>query len=628
VTSVPQVGRPSGDAAVATPLLDVRDLQIESRIGGELRTIVSGLHLTVAPGETVGIVGESGSGKSMTARAVIRLLPHGLSATGEVLYGGRNLLELSEREMTRIRGAELGLVFQDPYTMLSPLRKCGRHIDEMLEGNGGRLSRRARREEAVRRLAEVGISDPRVADRYPFQLSGGMRQRVGIAAALARDPRLLIADEPSTALDVTTQKEILALIRRLQESRGMGLVLITHDLRVAFSMCDRLYVLYAGSLLEIGAAAGIEAEPLHPYTLGLLLSEPPGDRRLSELVAISGSVPSFDEVAQSCPFASRCAWAAPRCSEGPVALAEAEPERLSSCIRIPEIRQDMLETRQEAQRRTHIEVAARTAEPLVSVEQLVKTFEVGDAEVQALSGVSIEVGAEESVGLVGESGSGKTTLARCLLGLETPTSGEITIGGSRASDYGAMPDEDRARVRGTIQMIFQDPYSSLNPVRTVGSTLKEALAVQTGKEGGLDRRVGELLERVGLPAGYAARKPIALSGGERQRVAIARALAVSPKVIVCDEPVSALDVSVQAQILNLFKSLRSDFGMSYLFITHDLAVVRQVVERIYVLYRGEVVEAGQVDDVLNNPKHPYTSRLLDSVPRSEADWLKTEVNSR
>ena len=620
-----QVGEPPVREEVAS-LLEVRDLTIQSRIGGQVRTIVSGLDLGVASGETIGIVGESGSGKSMTARAIIRLLPPGLAATGEVRYGGKNLLDLSERAMTRLRGTELGLVFQDPYTMLSPLRKCGRHIDEMLGAKGVRLSRRARREEAVRRLAEVGITDPGVAERYPFQLSGGMRQRVGIAAALARDPRLLIADEPSTALDVTTQKEILALIKALQESRGMGLILITHDLRVAFSMCDRLYVLYAGSLLEIGSAARLEAEPLHPYTLGLLLSEPPGDRRLSELVAISGSVPSYDEVSTSCPFAPRCAWAMPKCAEGRVELATVEQDRLSACIRISEIRAELQETREKAQRRDHIEVAPRVATPLVAVENLVKEYDVGGEHrvVTALSGVSIEVGEEESVGLVGESGSGKTTLARCLVGLETPTSGEILIGGVRASDYAAMPDADREQVRGTIQIIFQDPYSSLNPVLTVGSTLKEALAVKNGKDANLDRRMLELLERVGLPASYAGRKPVALSGGERQRVAIARALAVTPKVIVCDEPVSALDVSVQAQILNLFKSLRNDFGMSYLFITHDLAVVRQVVERIYVLYRGEVVEAGPVDEILNNPKHPYTNRLLDSVPRSESDWLKTE----
>ena len=459
-----------------------------------------------------------------------------------------------------------------------------------------------------------------------------MRQRVGIAAALARDPRILIADEPSTALDVTTQKEILALIKALQESRGMGLILITHDLRVAFSMCDRIYVLYAGSLLEIGPASELEAEPLHPYTLGLLLSEPPTDRRLLELVAISGSVPSHDEVATSCPFAPRCAWAEPKCIEGRVVLGPVAPGRLSACIRISEIREEMGESREAARQRGHIEVVSRAADPLVKVEGLVKTFDAGSREgsrreVRALAGVSLDVGTEESVGLVGESGSGKTTLARCLVGLETPTAGVISIDGIKASDYSALRDADRHRLRGTIQIIFQDPYSSLNPVRTVGSTLKEALAVRDGRVANLDRQVHELLERVGLPLSYAARKPVALSGGERQRVAIARALAVRPKVIVCDEPVSALDVSVQAQILNLFKSLRSDFGMSYLFITHDLAVVRQVVERVYVLYRGEVVEAGAVDAILDHPKHPYTNRLVDSVPRSEADWLGTKAGA-
>ena len=276
----------------AVPLLEARGLRIASRIGGSRRTIVSRIDLAVAPGETLGIVGESGSGKSLTARALIGLLPPGVFADGAVLYEGRNLLDLPERALARLRGAEIGLIFQDPFTMLNPLRRSGKHITEMLRDERGRqLSRVRQDEEAARRLSEVGIHEPSVADRYPFQLSGGMRQRVAIAAALARDPKILIADEPSTALDVTTQKEILALLKSLQELRGMGLVLITHDLRVAFSMCDRIHVLYAGSVLEVGRAASVETEPLHPYTLGLLLSEPRGDRRLSELVAIGGSVP-------------------------------------------------------------------------------------------------------------------------------------------------------------------------------------------------------------------------------------------------------------------------------------------------------------------------------------------------
>jgi peptide/nickel transport system ATP-binding protein len=361
----------------AGPLLAVNGLRIESRIGGVVRTIVSGVELTVAPGETVGIVGESGSGKSMTARAIIGLLPPGLSMEGEILYRGRNLAGLRERELARLRGSEIGMIFQDPFTMLNPLRRSGRHIDELLrDDEGRRLPKQARRGEAVRRLAEVGILDPRVADQYPFQLSGGMRQRVGIAAALARDPNVLIADEPSTALDVTTQKEILALLKSLQEARGMGLVLITHDLRVAFSMCDRIYVLYAGSLLEVGRAPALEAEPLHPYTLGLLLSEPPGDRRLSELVAIRGSVPAPDDVAGCCAFAPRCVWAEAVCQAGKPELADVGGGRVSACVRIGDIRPQLRETRIAAEQRAHVGISVRNAEPFVLVEVVVMSFGV------------------------------------------------------------------------------------------------------------------------------------------------------------------------------------------------------------------------------------------------------------
>ena len=604
----------------------MRDLRIESHIGGRRHAIVTGIDLEIAPGETVGVVGESGSGKSMTARALIGLLPDGVAAHGEVRYGGRNLLELPERALAQLRGREIGLIMQDPFTMLSPLLRCGRHIDEALrDENGRKLSKAARRAEAVRRLAEVGIHDPSVADRFPFELSGGMRQRVGIAAALARDPRILIADEPSTALDVTTQKEILALLRSLQHSRAMGLILITHDLRVAFSMCDRITVLYAGSVLEVAPAHALEQEPRHPYTLGLLLSEPPGDRRLSSLVAIPGSVADPDEVAGECAFSPRCVWAAPQCRAGKPPLRELDGGRLSACVRIDEIQEQMREARATANRSAHVALPSQGREALVSVRDLTKVFESGRGDrarsVTALGGVSVELGAGESVGLVGESGSGKTTLARCLMGLETPTGGQITIDGIDATNYAALSGRERARLRQSVQMIFQDPYSTLNPVRTVGATLKEALAM--GPRGGDDLagRLRTLLERVGLPEAYAARKPVALSGGERQRIAIARALAVEPKVIVCDEPASALDVSVQAQILNLLRALREELGVSYFFITHDLAVVRQLVERIYVLHRGLVVEAGPVDSVLDQPQDPYTIRLIDSVPRSEGEWL-------
>jgi peptide/nickel transport system ATP-binding protein len=574
---------------------------------------VRSLDLDVAAGETIGIVGESGSGKSLTARALVGLLPAGVHARGRVTVRGRNLLDVNERGLRRVRGREIALLLQDPFTMLNPLMKIGPQIVETAPRRG--------RDEAIRRLAEVGITDPRVADRYPFQLSGGMQQRVALAAALASDPEVLVADEPSTALDVTTQKEILALLRRVQEARGMGLVLITHDLRVAFSICRRIYVLYAGSVLEVAPGADLEREPLHPYSLGLLLSEPSVERRFEELAAIDGSVPSPDDVAGRCPFTARCPWAAPVCAAGDPPLREVAAGRVSACVRVEEIRGELGDARRAAEERAHSAVVAGTnGDPsaLVRVDQVRKEFAAGRrAGTLALAGVSIEVGEGESVGLVGESGSGKTTLARCLVGLETPTGGRIEIGGVDATDYARLDTARRRQLRRLVQMIFQDPYSSLNPVRTVGATLREALAV------GPDPRaaVVDLLARVGLPAEYAQRKPVALSGGERQRVAIARALALQPRLLVCDEPVSALDVSVQAQILNLFNSLRDELGLGYLFITHDLAVVRQVVERVYVLYRGEVVESGPVDRVLDSPTHEYTARLVASVPRTDPLWL-------
>lgn len=618
------------ERGTTSPLLDVRALRITSRIGGRRRTIVSGVDLSLSPGETIGIVGESGSGKSMTARAILGLLPSGLEAQGTVDYEGRNLLEMPERHLRRIRGSDIALILQDPYTMLNPLLRCGKHIEETLRarGNGGRMRRRSHRAEALRRLAEVGITDPDVADVYPFQLSGGMRQRVGIAAALARDPRVLVADEPTTALDVTTQKESLGLLKSLQEARGMGLIMVTHDLRIAFATCDRIYVLYAGSMIEVGAGAPLEAEPLHPYTLGLLLSEPPADRRVSRLEGIQGSVPEPDHVADCCSFAPRCRWMQEEpCTAGKPPLLEVVPGRRTACLRIDEIRQEMSEFRWSSAAEAATITAAERPGHLLDVRGLEKVFEGGSGRgsgrtVRALAGVSLEVGEGESVGLVGESGSGKTTLGRCVVGLETPSDGRIVIDGVDASDFGALAREDRQRLRRTVQMIFQDPYQSLNPAHTVGFALEEVVASGT-EESGQDTGalVAGLLERVGLPPDYRSRRPVALSGGERQRVAIARALAVQPRLLVCDEPVSALDVSVQAQVLNLFNRLRRELSISYLFISHDLAVVRQVVDRVYVLYRGEIVESGPVEQVLGSPTHPYTQRLVASVPRAGADWL-------
>jgi peptide/nickel transport system ATP-binding protein len=551
-----------------------------------------------------------------------------LHAEGVVTFNDQNLLTLSERELSSIRGSEIALVFQDPFTMLNPLRTCGDHIVETLRTERGkRLRGEARYLEAKRRLAEVGIHDPAVASRYPFQLSGGMRQRVGIAAALARDPAVLIADEPSTALDVTTQRDLLALLRSLQRARGMGLILITHDLRVAFAICDRIYVLYAGNVLEVGAAEDIAEEPLHPYTLALLMSEPPVERKVNRLIAIPGAVPTAEAVEGRCAFFGRCSWGQTACEAERPKLRLVGTKRESRCIRIETIRAAASETRRAAEQGTPGESRPASLEKLVSVSDLTMNFQVREQrgstnQVAALAGVSIEIGTGESVGLVGQSGSGKSTLARCLLGLEKPTSGSITIDGRHAEDFGSMSTSDLRHVRRTIQIVFQDPYSTLNPMRTVSSTLVEALQVTGTSKDNLRQARDELLESVGLPITYAPRKPVALSGGERQRVAIARALAARPRVLVCDEPVSSLDVSVQAQILNLFKELRSKYGMAYLFITHDLAVVRQVVDRVYVMHQGVIVEDGPVDEVFDNPKDPYTASLIASLPRPDPEWLE------
>jgi peptide/nickel transport system ATP-binding protein len=586
-------------------------------------TIVSSISLSVRPGETIGIVGESGSGKSMTARAIIGLLPPTVVARGEVLYGERNLLSLRERQWRAIRGREIGLILQDPFTMLNPVMRCGRIIEESLRRDGpDRLNRRERRAEVERRLREVGISAD-VAERHPFQLSGGMRQRVAIAAALAPEPRVLIADEPSTALDVTTQREILMLLKSVQKARAMGLILITHDLRVAFSMCDRIYVLYAGSLLEVGPAAELDAEPLHPYAHGLLLSEPPADHRVPELSAIPGSVPTPDEVANCCAFAPRCRWAASVCRDGMPPLLEVEPERLSACVRLPEIRHEMARLRQRIEEHELVQPSSRPAGGLVQIRNIRKVFRNGNHEVVALHGVSLDIGENESVGLVGESGSGKTTLARLLVGLEHLSGGEITIDGANASDWTQLSRSDLKRLRSTIQIIFQDPYSSLNPMRTVGWTLSEAITTHDRAPRDVAGQVRELLESVGLSPAYAQRKPVALSGGERQRVAIARALAVRPRILICDEPVSSLDVSVQAQILNLFAALRRERGLAYLFITHDLSIVRQIVEHVYVLFQGQIVESGPAERVLTQARDPYTIKLLESVPQPESTWLQS-----
>jgi peptide/nickel transport system ATP-binding protein len=619
VSTTPAHGSVSG--ASADWVLSGRDISITTTISGRKRTLVHGATLSVAHGEAVAIVGESGSGKSLTAKTLIGLLPLGLTSTGSVEYLGQELHNAPERNWRRVRGQHIGLVLQDPFTMLNPSLTCGRQIIETLKANGAKESRAALRQMARERLAEVEITDERVLDSYPHELSGGMQQRVAIAAVLAGNPDVVIADEPSTALDALTQKELLELLARLRRERNMSLILITHDLRVAFSVCDRVYVMYAGSIIETATCDELDATPLHPYSLGLLDAEPPIDRRLERLHVVEGRVPSPDDVSGICCFAPRCEWATPECSEGTQELLDAGAGRLTACRRwaalAPELSHRRSADNDPADGVTVATTVANAAAlPLVQVADATKVFQVngrsGQEDVRALNRVSLQIGLGEAVGIVGASGSGKSTLCRCIVGLDGLTSGEIRVLDETLPLGRKMPADQRRRLRTVVQMVFQDPYSSLNPRRTVGETLSQALltTADPGELTGARQDVESLLDMVGLPVGYAKRRPVALSGGERQRVGIARALAVRPKLVVFDEPVSGLDVSVQAQILNLLNDLRRQLGISYLFITHDLAVVRQIADRVIVLNHGQIVEQGESDFVLDAPKHDYTKRLV------------------
>jgi peptide/nickel transport system ATP-binding protein len=594
------------------PALEVRGLRVTSTRG----VIVDGLDLDVAPGETIGIVGESGSGKSLTARALVGLLPAGVGASGSIRLHGRELVGAPERAWKGVRGGEIALLLQDPFTMLSPLMKVGPQIELTVHD-----PIHSRGTDAVARLAEVGIDGAHVAAQYPFQLSGGMRQRVALAASLASDPEILIADEPSTALDVTTQREILRLIRSTQERRGMGVILITHDLRIAFSACDRVYVLYAGQLLEAGNADFLERSPAHPYTGALLAAEPLLDGRVTRLAAIPGAVPRAADVRAQCAFAPRCRWAIDECRAARPPLRALTDGRLTACIRAEEIRDELIPTVAAGRPLEQASAGPAVEAPLLDVRSLRKTFVLKSGGHHALDDVSVVVGRGERVGIVGESGSGKTTLARCIVGLETPTGGSIVLDGADVSDYDGVAAAVRRHAHRTAQLVFQDPYSTLNPARSVRFTLEEAIR-RTGAGEAPAPSVAELLELVSLPESYGSRRPAALSGGERQRVAVARALALRPGLLICDEPVSALDVSVQAQVLNLLLDLNDRIGLALLFITHDLAVVRQVSDRVYVMHAGRVVEAGPTIEVLRAPADPYTKRLLESVPRSDPGWLE------
>ena len=623
-------------------LLKIRDLSTWLDSNDEVVRAIEGLSLEIARGETYALLGESGCGKSMTALSVMRLLPDAGQVVGGVIeLDGDDLLRKPEVAMRDIRGRRVAMIFQEPMLSLNPVMTVGAQIAETLERHT-ELAGTALDARVIELLNAVGIPDPgRRRAEYPFQLSGGMKQRVMIAMALACDPELLIADEPTTALDVTIQAQILDLLRELQAKRGMSVLLITHDLAVVAEMAQRVAVMYAGEIVETASREQFFRHPAHPYSRKLFDSLPGNHRRGEALAVIRGSVPQLTHEFTGCRFAERCdaAWDLCRSTLPPwyeladgqgvrchLFAAGGKGEERGESRDAEAEKREVLGVRREAEDRMPeagpplTPHASPLTDPLLRVEDLKIHFPIHSGVLQrvtgyvkAVDGVSLSIGAGRTLGLVGESGCGKTTAGKGILRLIEPTGGRVLFAGE---DLARLTRSELRAKRNQMQIIFQDPYASLNPRMRVADIIDEGMAALGIGAGVADRarRIDDLLVEVGLAPEMKLRYPHEFSGGQRQRIAIARALSVEPRLIICDEPTSALDVSVQAQILNLLKSLQDKMGLAYLFITHNIAVVEFLAHEVAVMYLGRIVEAGTVDEVLKSPRHPYTRALLSAVP--------------
>jgi peptide/nickel transport system ATP-binding protein len=585
----------------------------------------------VAPGETLGLVGESGCGKSMTVLSVMRLLPPGGEiAGGRVMFGGRDLASLPRREMAALRGNRIAMVFQDPMTSLNPTMSVGAQIAEAFRLHRD-VSTAQARERAVEVLDLVRIPGARARARdYPHQFSGGMRQRVVIAMALACEPDLLIADEPTTALDVTTQRQILDLFDELRSRFGMAIILVTHDLGVVAGRADRVSVMYAGKIVESAPSGELFRRPRHRYTQALLRATPDGSHRShGRLESIPGLPPDLADPPGGCRFAGRCSHVTPECRAQVPELTLESGDHAVACVHpVP----SGAPARAAGRPAASVSEAgpaggAAVAGPILSCRELVKDFSVGRGllpgrhavRISAVAGVSLDIAEGETFGLVGESGSGKSTIARLMVALERPTSGSVLLGGKELSSLSRR--DLRAERRG-LQLVFQDSATALDPRMRVGSILAEPMWLQhMGDSAGRRAAVRRLLDEVAMPSRATERYPHEFSGGQRQRIALARALALRPRVIVADEPVSALDVSVQAQILNLMVELQREHGLTYVLVSHDLSVVRYLTDRIGVMYLGKLVEIGPRDEVSERPLHPYTRSLIDAGEPGLSDEL-------
>ena len=614
-------------------MLNIQDLQVELEGDAGLVRAIDGMRLSIERGETFALVGESGCGKSMTALALMRLLPeNGYVAAGDIHIGAGkdavDVLGLPESQMRTVRGGRIGMIFQEPSTSLNPVMKVGQQIVEAIEAHTP-LRGEAARKKAIEWLQRVGIPEPeRRIDDYPFRMSGGQKQRVMIAVALAAEPDFLIADEPTTALDVTIQAQILDLLRDLQREKRMGLLLITHDLAVVSGMAQRVALMYAGQIIEVAPAEEFFRAPKHPYARALLRALPGGDRRAGPLEAIAGTVPALNQRFSGCRFAPRCAQAMPHCASTLPDLLQHTPRHAVRCLLYVEGAVPVAPAQPAAGHAVAaspaMSAAPSGAVPLLDVQDLRVRFPIRRGMLQrvqghfnAVDGVSFQLHAGQTLALVGESGCGKTTTGKAIVQLLrhlSVTEGRALLNGQNLFEL--QGDALRA-ARRQVQIIFQDPFASLNPRMRVYEILEEGLAALQPDLDATQRRarLERLTDQVGLRREALTRYPHEFSGGQRQRIAIARALAVEPQLIICDEPTSALDVSVQAQILNLLRDLQRELGVSYLFITHNIGVVEYVADRIVVMRAGRVEEQGACADVLSRPQQAYTRQLLAAVPR-------------
>ncbi|WP_427116532.1 dipeptide ABC transporter ATP-binding protein [Pseudarthrobacter scleromae] len=627
----------AGLHAPADAILSVRDLNVRFNTENGVVHAVRGVDFDLMPGKTLGIVGESGSGKSVTSLAIMGLLPTTAEVTGSVRLKGKELLGLSDKAMCEYRGNELAMVFQDPLSSLTPVYTVGNQIIEALTIHNPTMSKQAKEARAVELLAMVGIPSPKERLRaFPHEFSGGMRQRVMIAIAIANNPRVLIADEPTTALDVTIQAQVLEVLHRAQEETGAAVVMITHDLGVVAGMADDIMVMYAGRPVETGAVDDIYYNPRMPYTMGLLGAVPRVDvAEKSSLVPIEGMPPNLIHAPTGCSFAPRCPLATDACLEGEPALAPVPgpAAHRAACIKsgslggdvdvhdvfaAPPVPVSRFDAIPREERSTVLQLKdVRKHFPLTKGALLKRRI----GTVKAVDGLSFDIREGECFSIVGESGSGKTTTLLEIMEFHKDQDGEVVIGG--ISNKQAADGKTRSAMRRELQMVFQDPTGALDPRFTVYEVLAEPLQNAGMNKADTKKRIMELMKLVGLQPDHVNRFPNQFSGGQRQRIGIARALAVNPKLVVLDEPVSALDVSVQAGVINLLDKLRAELGLSYLLVAHDLSVVRHISNRVAVMYLGKIVEIGEVDRVFDNPRHPYTRALLSAIPVPDPQLERT-----